>query len=160
VLYEHLVKPAGAALVERKQGKGSIVVSTIEYLPGDAAYATFWKRLLGNLGVKLAEVRSSWVLPVAPIKPVVWRYATNAPAAGWEGADFDDRQWMSAEAGFGVNVPNHKTRTSWQTGDIWLRNRFDLPPGDAAPLKLVIYHDEDAEVYPMANASSPPPVLW
>ena len=147
VLYEHLVKPAGAALVEMKQGSGSMAVSTIDYQPGDPAYAKLWQSLLGNMGVKLGEVHSTWVLPVAPVKAVIWRYTTNTPAIDWQKSGFDDSQWPRAEAGFGTGVPNNKTRTSWQTDDIWLRKDFDLPPGDSRPLKLVIYHDEDVEVY-------------
>jgi beta-galactosidase len=147
VLYEHLVKPSGAALVSLKQGRGSLLVSALDYQPGDPAYVKLWQSLLGGLGVKLGELHSNWVLPIAPVKAVAWRYTTNQPAAGWEKPGFDDSRWPTAEAGFGSDVPNNKTRTPWSNDDIWLRKRFDLSLADPSPLKLVIYHDEDVEVY-------------
>jgi hypothetical protein len=52
VLYEHLVKPAGAALVVAKQGNGTISVSTVDYAPQDNLYINFWRDLLHNMGVK------------------------------------------------------------------------------------------------------------
>ena len=55
-LYEHLTKPAGAALVTEKEGNGTIAISTIDYLPEDAAYVKFWQALLRQMGVKMGEV--------------------------------------------------------------------------------------------------------
>jgi len=52
VLYEHLIKPAGAALVVMKQGEGAIVISAADYVPQGKAYLDYWRTLLQNMGVK------------------------------------------------------------------------------------------------------------
>jgi beta-galactosidase len=147
VLDEHLVKPSGAALVTTKQGAGTISVSTVDYTPEVAAYVMFWQALLHNMDVKLGEPHNSWLLSVAPVKAVAWRYTTNAPEMGWEQNTFDDSGWSSSDAGFGTDVPNNRVRTAWTTDDIWLRNTFGIGQNRSDPLKLVIYHDEDVEVY-------------
>lgn len=54
VLYEHLQKPAGAALVAIPSGKGAVALCTLDASaisrPADAA----WRKLFANMGVKLA----------------------------------------------------------------------------------------------------------
>ncbi|HWH68481.1 MAG TPA: glycoside hydrolase family 2 TIM barrel-domain containing protein, partial [Candidatus Sulfotelmatobacter sp.] len=147
VLYESLSKPAGAALAEMDAGPGRICVSSIDYLPTDRAYARFWCRLLQQMDIKLNAGGGRWLLPVAPVKPVVWRYTTNAPAAGWERESFDAGAWASGPSGFGTDVPHHRSRTRWTSPDIWLRTSFDVAGEMPGELKLVLYHDEDVEVY-------------
>jgi beta-galactosidase len=146
-LYEQLAKPFGAALVTMKQGRGFISISTIDYAPEEAAYVKFWQTLFHNMGVKMGEAHNAWLLPTAFVQPVSWRYTTNAPAIGWEKHSFDDSGWNSGDAGFGTEVPNIRARTLWTTGDIWLRNTFSIHRGRSNTLKLVVYHDEDVDVY-------------
>ena len=55
VLYEHLVKPNGAALVEMPSGNGHVLLSTIEMTFGSDKNTALWRRLFANLGVKLSE---------------------------------------------------------------------------------------------------------
>ncbi len=55
VLYEHLIKPPGAALVRAKQGAGTVSVSTIEYATANPAYSNLWRSLLNRMGVKLGK---------------------------------------------------------------------------------------------------------
>ena len=38
-------------------------------------------------------------------------------------------------------------RTEWKTSDIWLRREFTLPDGKAENLRLLMHHDDEAEVY-------------
>ena len=147
VLYEQLQKPAGAALVEMKHGRGSIAVSTIDYQPSDRAYVALWQNLLRNMGVNLGAPQSVWQLPVAPVRAVTWHYTTNAPATGWEATAFDDSGWQTGEAGFGTDVPDGRPGTRWVSSNIWLRTKFDFKPGVAGDPKLVVYHDEDVEVF-------------
>jgi beta-galactosidase len=52
LIYEHLAKPEGAALVEIPKGKGRLLVSTLDIMPNEKPYVTFWKQLFGNLGVQ------------------------------------------------------------------------------------------------------------
>lgn len=53
VLYEHLVKPSGAALVEIPLGKGRIALCTLDYRVRSRAADTLWRKLLANMGLKL-----------------------------------------------------------------------------------------------------------
>ncbi|MCX5684640.1 MAG: hypothetical protein NT049_13265, partial [Planctomycetota bacterium] len=55
VLYEHLQKPSGAALVERAHGSGKLVLCSLDYRVGSRAADTFWRRLLAGMGLKLGR---------------------------------------------------------------------------------------------------------
>jgi hypothetical protein len=70
------------------------------------------------------------------------------PAEGWHQPAFDDSSWKQGPAGFGtVGTPNAVIGTEWRTADIYLRREFDLPSGDLSDLNLLVYHDEDADIY-------------
>lgn len=58
VLYEHLNKPAGAALVEAPAGRGRIALSTIDYASPSSNYAALWRQMLMNAGIKIGPMRS------------------------------------------------------------------------------------------------------
>lgn len=73
-----------------------------------------------------------------------YRHTTTAPAADWMMPGFDDSAWAEARAPFG-SLPN--SRTEWRTSDIWLRRSFDWAGGDLRTAALVIFHDEDTEIY-------------
>ena len=53
VLYEHLTKPAGAALVSLPDGAGTLVLSALDCVPHSPAHARFWRALFANMGVRL-----------------------------------------------------------------------------------------------------------
>lgn len=55
VLYEHLQKPSGAALVRLEQGRGTLAVCSLDYRIGSSASQAMWRRLLGNMGVQLGS---------------------------------------------------------------------------------------------------------
>jgi len=73
-----------------------------------------------------------------------YRYTTTAPASDWTGDTFADSAWQSARAPFGT-IANPRTR--WDTSDLWLRRTFDWKGGNLKDAGLVIFHDEDTEVY-------------
>lgn len=88
------------------------------------------------------------VVPTAVEKAQTWRYTTEKPADGWQGADFDDCQWKEGDGGFGeASTPGSKVRTAWKTNDIWMRRTIELPSGPTDGMSINIHHDEDAEVY-------------
>lgn len=73
-----------------------------------------------------------------------YRYTTATPAAEWTTAAFDDSSWQSGSAPFGtINRP----RTEWKTSDIWLRRTFNWSGNSFKDAALVIFYDEDTEVY-------------
>ena len=87
------------------------------------------------------------VIPTSEKTAQKWRYTTTKPDADWNKPDFDAGKWSEGEGGFGTAMtPGAVVRTTWNTSDIWLRREFNLTskPGE---VKLLMCHDEDAEVY-------------
>jgi len=61
---------------------------------------------------------------------------------------FDDRSWSTGPGGFGTSgTPNGVFGTRWNTPDIWLRRKVTLPAGDMSTVQLMVYHDEDVQVF-------------
>ncbi len=88
------------------------------------------------------------LVPTAQAEPIAWRYTFEKPADGWFHPEFDDSAWNTGPAGFGIQgTPGSVVRTTWSTPDIWIRREFDLPAGKLKNPRLLIHHDEDAEVY-------------
>jgi hypothetical protein len=74
-----------------------------------------------------------------------YRFTTTTTAADWTSAEFDDGGWSSGLAPFGHELPG--VRTSWTNDDIWLRQSFASETAAIQAASLVIFHDEDTEVY-------------
>ncbi len=88
------------------------------------------------------------VVPTGRTAKVAWRYTTSTPPGGWTGPGFDDRSWTEGIAGFGTEgTPSVAVGTTWNTGEIWIRSSFTMPQLDPRALRLVLFHDEDVEVY-------------
>jgi hypothetical protein len=88
------------------------------------------------------------VVPTAQTARPVWRYSLEKPGADWARPGFDDGSWKQGTAGFGTRgTPGSIVRTEWKTGEIWLRREFSIPDMKTGDLKLLLHHDEDAEVY-------------
>ncbi len=88
------------------------------------------------------------IVPTSREQPQTWRYTTQAPAKDWFQPNFDDAQWTSGPGGFGTaGTPGAVVRTEWKTDNIWLRRTFTMPERRPANLRLLMHHDEDAEVY-------------
>jgi hypothetical protein len=76
-----------------------------------------------------------------------WRYTTSKPADDWMKPNFDAAAWKEGRAGFGTQgTPGSIIGTEWKTQDIWLRREFNVT-GKPRELRLLMCHDEDAEVY-------------
>lgn len=101
-----------------------------------------------NRGQFPAAAKVVEVVPTAQQAPVEWRFTTEAPAENWFGPQFNDASWKSASGGFGTrSTPNTVVRTEWNSNRIWIRRAFSLPDVRTENLRLLVHHDEDAEVY-------------
>ncbi|MCI0747739.1 MAG: glycoside hydrolase family 2 [Verrucomicrobia subdivision 3 bacterium] len=92
--------------------------------------------------------RLSVLSPVATNAPVEWAYTTEKPPENWAEPTFSDITWKRGWAGFGTaETPNTTVRTEWKGTNIWLRKAFDAPASKPRNLHLLIFHDEDAQVF-------------
>ncbi len=107
----------------------------------------------GNEWAPLPLIRKlTSVAPTARDQETHWRYTTTQPAESWMTREFDDREWKQAPAGFGTpGTPGAEVRTVWNSPEIWLRRDLHLPEAaigaDPGALRLIVHHDEDAEIY-------------
>jgi hypothetical protein len=74
-----------------------------------------------------------------------YHFTTTTPPANWTADLFDDREWKFSPAPFGNALPG--IRTSWKTSDIWLRQSFQFTDAAIKTVALVIFYDEDTEVF-------------
>ncbi len=106
------------------------------------------KAAAANRGHFPPRPRVTEVVPTALTERVTWRFTLDKPAADWFQPGFDARAWKESQAGFGTRgTPGAVVRTEWKTDDIWLRREFAIQAGQADNLRLLMHHDEDAEVY-------------
>ena len=94
----------------------------------------------------------TYLVPNSSVQPAIWRYTTtaNPPSADWYKTAFDDSHWKTGKGVFGSDPhPGVIMRTAWtdSPGDIWLRRKVTLPPGDYSHFAFMVYHDEDVEIY-------------
>lgn len=88
------------------------------------------------------------IAPTSQKDGVAWHFTTEVPPAEWAAPDFNDSKWQSGPGGFGTQgTPGSVVRTTWNTGDIWLRREFNYEGKDPNTLHLMVHHDEDAEIF-------------
>src|SRR5204862_5240525 len=88
------------------------------------------------------------VVPTSQQEGLTWRFTTEKPAEDWFKPGFSDANWKAGPGGFGTRgTPGAVVRTEWKTDDIWLRRIVELPERVPAELRLLMHHDDDAEVY-------------
>lgn len=128
----------------------------------DPASKPYWETCLDLARKGAAGLGDEWapmpqprvqeaVIPTAREASAVWRYVLEAPEGSWTKPAYDDRDWKEGQAGFGTKeTPGAEVRTVWDGPEIWLRRVVELPDSafDAgSELRLMVHHDEDAEIY-------------
>jgi beta-galactosidase/beta-glucuronidase len=79
---------------------------------------------------------------------VTWSYTTQPPESTWFLPTYDDSAWLKGIGGFGTQgTPGIVVNTTWNTSDIWVRRQFDLNGPLPENPNLLLYHDEDVDVY-------------
>jgi len=97
---------------------------------------------------EMPKLTISDVIPTSRQTPSTWNYTFQQPPDDWASAHFDSSGWKQGPAGFGTEgTPGAVVRTTWNTGDIWLRRQVTVPPGSYSNLQFYVYHDEDVEIY-------------
>jgi hypothetical protein len=74
-----------------------------------------------------------------------YHYTITPPQGDWTMAPADGASWQTGRAPFGNALPG--VNTGWKTGDIWLRQDFHFDGDAIKAAALVIFYDEDTEVY-------------
>lgn len=88
------------------------------------------------------------VVPVSGDVGQPWRFTTTRPDSGWTQPGFNDSSWRQGLGGFGDPATDDAVvRTPWSSSDLWLRRTIELPSRALVRPHLVLYHDDDAEVY-------------
>jgi hypothetical protein len=115
-----------------------------------------WKKWAGRDQFRLGDYapapippKVTELVPASRERSFPWRFTTSRPPAEWTQPGFDDSEWRQGPAGFGTpGTPGIRVATTWNTPDIWIRREITLPPStDPSRVQLLLYHDEDAEVY-------------
>jgi Glycosyl hydrolases family 2/Glycosyl hydrolases family 2, sugar binding domain/Glycosyl hydrolases family 2, TIM barrel domain len=91
--------------------------------------------------------REMVIVPTSQEKGQVWSYTFTKPADDWYKPEFNDTEWKKGEGAFGANIQGAPIRTEWKTDDVWLRREATLPTEAFPEPYLIMFHDEDAEVY-------------
>jgi hypothetical protein len=103
--------------------------------------------LAANRG-ELRGAQMRFVLPDAVFGKIVWKYMTQKPPDDWAHPGFDASAWKEGPGGFGSpGTPGVRANTIWKSPDIWLRREFSLETLPSGPVRLRVYHDEDAKIY-------------
>lgn len=74
-------------------------------------------------------------------------YTYEKPSGDWTSINYNDKSWKTGKAAFGSRgMP--RTRTIWETTDIWIRRAFDLNE-DLSKEQIVLQysHDDIFELY-------------
>lgn len=88
------------------------------------------------------------VLPTSQDSAQTWSYTFERPEGNWFAPGYDASSWKTGPGGFGTaGTPGSVVRTTWNTGDIWLRRDFEITSAQIPGLQLLIHHDDEAEVY-------------
>lgn len=90
------------------------------------------------------------VIPAADKEPAVWKWTDANPGHEWADTGFDDSEWKEGKSAFGSPTTpgtDGRLNTIWKNEEIWIRRQVKLPENLGAKTRLLIHHDNQAEVY-------------
>ena len=88
------------------------------------------------------------VVPDSRTDAQTWKYVLEKPTEDWFKRDFNDGPWKTSNGGFGEkSTPGSVVGTEWKSKDIWLRRDFELKQPISGEVRLVMHHDDEAEVF-------------
>lgn len=96
--------------------------------------------------LKFVTIDTKVILDNSLKTPHQWKFTSQTPAGNWYKADFSDNMWSKGAAGFGSSDISI-VHTPWNTGDIWIRQEFEVKTVSDKKLAVSLRYDEDAEVY-------------
>ncbi len=93
-------------------------------------------------------IHTNPIVPMATQESWEGYYVFQEPQPGWEKSGFDDKNWQSGPAAFGVQNFDAGINTVWNTENIWLRRKVILEEDLATKNVVLQYsHDDDVEIY-------------
>jgi hypothetical protein len=111
-------------------------------------WAEFGPKAAGEYAPLPIPPKVTAAVPAADSQASHWKYSLERPQGDWLAADYDDSRWQEGPSGFGTaGTPGAVIGTVWNTQNIWLRRKFDLPAQPAGQLYLHIHNDEDAQIF-------------
>lgn len=126
---------------------GGVFIKLLD-TPAWKKYSSRDKNVAKNWAKLPVAPKMSYLLPPVTSKKIDWRWVEHAPAQGWEAINFDDSSWNKNAAGFGEgDNRGGAVNTPWKTIDIWIRNTFDIGKIDPSQIRLILAHDDGAEVF-------------
>ncbi|MES2660372.1 MAG: hypothetical protein V4689_17240 [Verrucomicrobiota bacterium] len=90
------------------------------------------------------------VIPVAKKEPSNWLWTIAEPSPDWVEPAFDASSWNEGKSAFGTETTpgtDGILNTTWKTKDLWIRREVTLPNDLGSKLRLLVHHDNKAEVY-------------
>ncbi len=90
------------------------------------------------------------IIPTAATEPTMWRWTTKTPTGHWANPGYREDGWQQGKSAFGTATTpgtDGRLNTVWNTKDIWIRREVTLPSELGSKLRLLIHHDNVAQVF-------------
>ena len=111
-------------------------------------WAEFGPKATGEYAPLPTPPKVTTAVPAADTQAAYWRYTMERPLGDWFSVEYNDSHWNNGPSGFGTaETPGAVIGTVWNTSNIWLRRKFDLPSQFDGQLYFHVHNDEDARIF-------------